>query len=296
MAETQTTLRMVMPQWQGGDNPNAYFGSKLLAWLAPQSSWPTVEVPVTPFDGHPSEVENGIRHRKALLRQLDSATSLIEAYQPDRVVVFGGDCLIDQAPFAYLNERYDGKLGVLWIDAHPDIKTPAEYANAHTMVLGNLLGEGDEEFASRVKRPIEPSRVLFAGLRSDALTEQEQEVVDRLGLGIAHTEELETSSELILNWLQANDIRHLAIHLDLDVLNPRAFRSTFFGEPEPEIDPVEAFPAGSMSFTVLSRILKDVHKATNVVGLGIAEHLPWDAINLRDLMQGIPIISEQRQA
>jgi hypothetical protein len=29
------------------------------------------------------------------------------------------DCLVDLAPFAYLNERYGGELAVLWIDAIP---------------------------------------------------------------------------------------------------------------------------------------------------------------------------------
>ncbi|MBT1538899.1 hypothetical protein B7R78_0017875 [Ralstonia solanacearum] len=31
--------------------------------------------------------------------------------------MLGGDCLVDLAPFAYLNERYDGALAMLWIDA-----------------------------------------------------------------------------------------------------------------------------------------------------------------------------------
>ncbi len=38
--------------------------------------------------------------------------------------MFGGDCLVDQASFAYLNERYKGNIGILWIDAHSDISTP----------------------------------------------------------------------------------------------------------------------------------------------------------------------------
>lgn len=288
--EKPTTLRLIMPQWQGGDNPNAYFGSKLLAWLAPTSEWPTVDVPVPEYDGTPSAIDNGVRHRGALLKQLDSATSLIEARRPDKVVVFGGDCLTDQAPIAYLNQRYGGKLGVLWVDAHPDIKTPNDSPNAHTMVLGNLLGGGDPEFASRVKVPLDPTRVLFAGLRSDRLTDQEQGVIDRFRLGIVHTEDLDQDSNAILDWIRANDIRHLAIHFDLDVLSPTAFRSTFFGEPEPEVDPIEAYPAGTMSFRVLARLLKDVHENTTIVGLAITEHLPWDAINLRNLLMQIPIL------
>lgn len=126
--------------------------------------------------------------------------------------------------------------------------------------------------------------------RSSGLTEQEQDVIKRRDIGVVHTEELNQTSKPILDWVKANDIRHIAIHFDLDVLDPKAFRSTFFGEPEPEIDPVEAFPAGTMSFEILARILKDVHENTEIVGLAITEHLPWDAINLRNLLMQAPIL------
>lgn len=288
--EQSKTLRLVMPQWQGGDNPNAYLGSQLLAWLAPESDWPTVEVPVPAPDGAPAKIDNGVCHRAALMRQLQAATELLETHRPDKVVVFGGDCLVDQAPFAYLNQRYDGKLGVLWLDAHPDVKTPKDYPNAHTMVLGNLLGEGDPEMASQVKAPLDPARLLFAGLDEDRLTDQERDVITRRNIAVVHTEELVQDSNPVLDWIKANDIRHLAIHLDLDVLDPKAFRSTFFGEPQPEVDPVEAFPAGTMSFAVLARLLKDLDANATIVGLGITEHLPWDAINLRNLLSDVPIL------
>ena len=64
------------------------------------------------------------------------------------MVILGGDCLVDLAPFAYLNERYAGDLAVLWVDAHPDVLTPADFANAHAMVLGNLLGYSKEQIAA----------------------------------------------------------------------------------------------------------------------------------------------------
>jgi len=44
-----------------------------------------------------------------------------------------------------------------------------------------------------------------------------------------------------------------------------------------------------MSFEQIANILSDVSKETDVVGLGFAEHIPWDAINLQNLMAGIPI-------
>ena len=34
------TLRLLFPQWQGGNNPPYYLGAKLLDWLAPAASGP----------------------------------------------------------------------------------------------------------------------------------------------------------------------------------------------------------------------------------------------------------------
>jgi len=45
-----------------------------------------------------------------------------------------------------------------------------------------------------------------------------------------------------------------------------------------------------MSFPVLARLLKDLDASTTIVGFGITEHLPWDAINLRNLLSGVPIL------
>ena len=70
----ETTLRLNMPQWQGGNRHKYYFGSELLAWLAPPANGPveTIAVP-EPKPGEALEVEDGILGRKALLRQFSTA-------------------------------------------------------------------------------------------------------------------------------------------------------------------------------------------------------------------------------
>ncbi|QQK78406.1 arginase family protein [Salicibibacter cibarius] len=276
---------MVMPQWQGGNNPNYSLGSDLLAWLAPESEQPFVRVPVSE-DASISE-KNGIVARGHLLKQLEAADHIIQAHKPDRIVMFGGDCLANQAPLAYLNERYNGELGLLWIDAHPDVTTPKQMQNAHAMVLGNLLGEGDQEFANHVKTPFDPKKVMFAGLEETA--SHETEVIQRLGIKTARTEELETNSKAVMDWAKENDIKHLAIHLDLDVLDPSVFRSLLFANPYAE-EEIGA-PSGKMDFPALTRLIQDVSQQTEVVELGITEHMPWDAINLKSMLNGIPILN-----
>src|SRR5262245_1059955 len=121
----ETTLRLIMPQWQGGNVHDYYFGSNLLAWLAPPSDGPVETVPVPePRAGEILQNEDGILGRAAVLRQARAARAAIAKHRPDRIVTLGGDCLIDLAPMAYLNARHGGKLGVLWVDAHPDVLTP----------------------------------------------------------------------------------------------------------------------------------------------------------------------------
>ena len=278
-------LRLVMPQWQGGNNPAYYFGSKLLAWLAPPAgSVPEIQVPVEPYDGTELSAEDGVVARSILLKQLQSARKIIEAYEPKRIVVFGGDCLVAQVPFAYLNERYEGRLGVLWLDAHPDVSTPEMHLHEHAMVLGNLLGEGDPVFSAEVRIPLDPERVMYGGLQETLPLETE--IVSRLHLRKAGPEELSETSGPVLDWIKEKEIRQLAIHLDLDVLDPKRFRSLLFAQPDgTEIDAA----AGAMTLPQISRLIQDISIQTDVVGLAIAEHLPWEAIHLREFLGSLPI-------
>lgn len=279
------TLRLLMPQWQGGNNPPYSFGAKLLAWLAPDpGNIPQVEVPIEPYDGIPLPMEKGVAGRSVLLRQLNAADHIIQDHQPDRIIVFGGDCLASQAPFAYLNERYDGKLGILWLDAHPDVSTPAMHNHEHAMVLGNLLGEGDPEFAAEVRLHVKPQMVMYGGLQE--MTPEEQKIVDRLKLHKAGAQELANSSQPVLDWIAKNQIEHLAVHFDLDVLDPKLFRALLPCEP-----PEQPFHAalGEMTLTQIARLIKDISAKTDLVGLSIAEHLPWDAMNLHDFLGSLPI-------
>ncbi len=282
------TLRLLFPQWQGGNNGLYSLGARLLAWLAPESDAPLVEVPVKPYDGAAPKKENGVVGQEILLKQLKSARNIIDVYEPDRIVVFGGDCLVSQAPFAYLNERYEGKLGVLWIDAHPDVSTPDFFQHEHAMVLGNLLGEGDPKFAAEVRVPLKPALVMYAGLGETL--EKETEIIDRLGIRVADSKELAEKSDAVVQWIRANDIRHLAIHFDLDVLDPAGFRSLYFSDPKAAPNAFDGITQGKMSFEQLIRLIADVSTKTNVVCLSIAEHLPWDAQNLKNMLDQLPIL------
>ncbi|MEZ5605552.1 MAG: arginase family protein [Burkholderiaceae bacterium] len=283
------TLRLLFPQWQGGNNPPYHLGARLLAWLAPAAQGPVEEVPVAPPGQEPLPLERGLVARGALLQQLRQARRLIDRHRPDRLVVLGGDCLVDLAPFAYLNERYEGDLAVLWVDAHPDIMTPAQFQHAHSMVLGNLLGQGDADFVQAVPRPIQPANVLYLGLH-DA-TPWETAEMARLGLKSVSPAQLRAEgSRPVLDWFQATGARHLAIHLDLDVLDPTAFRALLFARPDAPAGAFEGVAQGELSMEQVLQTLAQLATVADVVGLGIAEHMPWEALALQNMLERLPLI------
>lgn len=53
---------------------------------------------------------------------------------------------------------------LLWVDAHPAVSIPEDFAHHHAHVLANLLGVGDEEFVAEVARLFKPEQVLYVGL------------------------------------------------------------------------------------------------------------------------------------
>ncbi|WP_321790085.1 MULTISPECIES: arginase family protein [Paraburkholderia] len=277
-----------MPQWQGGNNAPYHFGAQLLDWLAPPATGPMETVEVVVPDGRKLEIEDGIVGRRALVAQLRAAEACIARHQPERIAVLGGDCLVDLAPFAYLNERYDGELAVLWIDAHPDIMTPRDFPHAHAMVLGNLLGEGDADFASAVRCPLRPTHVMYAGLNETLPVETA--MISRLGLRHAGPAELASDSAPVLRWLKEIDAKRVAIHFDLDVLDASRFRSLLFANPDTPPHTFEGVAQGSMTIEQVTRLICDVAAVTDVVGIGITEHLPWDALAMKSMLARMPLL------
>lgn len=299
---SRKTLRLLFPQWQGGGDPSYMFGSRLLDWLAPEADGPVEEVTVAAPGGQPLQVSDGILARDAVVSQFQDARRRIDLHQPDRIVVLGGDCGVDLAPFAYLNERYGGDLAVLWIDAHSDLFSPKVFANSHAHVLGSLMGQGDPEFLSAVKAPVKPGNAMVAGWRKlpdqySELQKFEDELTDRLQIQRLGPEELANDSAPVLAWLRATGAKHVAVHFDLDVLDASLFRSLTFtkpGAPAPTDDDIQA---GRMTLAQVVRLLSDVTSQVEVVGLGITEYMPWDAIALRDALSKLPLLGQtERQS
>lgn len=287
------TLRLLMPQWQGGYDESEFpgqiypLGARLLAWLAPESDAPLVEVPVEPWRvGEKADRDGGVFYRQELLRQARAARGIIDAHTPDRVITFGGDCLISQASFAYLNERYNSKLGIIWIDAHPDVTTPKNFDHAHAMVLGNLLGEGEPLLAAEVKRPVKPEQVALVGV--DGVLPYERETIDRFGLKVIPSKDITGGGAAVAGWIRERGFERVAVHLDLDVLDPDFFRSLLFVNPDVESH-IDA-EHGKTRLRDIEALLKSIAAEAEVVGMSFAEHMPWDALGLKNMLSALPFM------
>lgn len=291
--KNMNTIKLIYPVWQGGVNPDYYFGSKLLSVIVPENkNIETVEIPVnTNFTDKMKTVE-GVDYGDILQKQKQETLKVLNKKKPAKVIIIGGDCSVSEAPFDYLHSIYGDKLGILWLDAHPDVSDTTNSSHLHEMVLGNLLGLSQKSNITKVNKPFEQNKVMFAGLiKKDLRTEAQDSNIKKLNINIATPLELSENSESILNWIKENNIKYLAIHWDLDVLSKDDYRSNT--QSKPHITKVE-YPAamGELSLNQVARILADVSSQTEIVGLTIAEHMPYDALNLRNILKEVSIFKE----
>lgn len=285
---TSKTLRLLFPQWQGGNNPPYHLGSLLLSYLSPESDGPVESVPVDEPTTEPLVEVDGINAKPQIIRQLKDAAALIEKYDPDSIVVFGGDCLVSLAPFSHLLNKYGDRLGVLWIDSHPDVQTAKQYPNAHAHVLGAMIGTGDKDLLAHVATRLNPSKIMIAGIH-DPLT-YEAEYLAHHNIATIGPEQIKDDGKDVIEWIKKENIEYLAIHIDLDVLDPSLFRSVLFARPDRGEHDFGDVAEGKLTIENVLNLIAQATSKAQPVGLTIAEHLPWDMLNLKNMLSALPLI------
>ncbi|ORM71067.1 arginase family protein [Pantoea rwandensis] len=283
-------LRVIFPMWQGGNQVEYKQGAEFLALIAPETgeNTETVTVPVHEPSAD-SKVEDGITGRGALEAELSAAQSIITEHAPDTLCVLGGDCLVDLVPFAWLSEKYQDGFGILWLDTHPDVMTPAQYPNAHAHVLGALTGNGDPMLTCRVKKIVPESKVMIAGIHSP--NAYEHGYLEKSEINLVSPEEMMTGTQPLTEWIKNEKITHLAIHFDLDILDPNNFYSLNFNNPEKTDKDFEGIAQGKLKLDDVIKWIAVASEQSNVVGVGITEYLPWDAIRLKEALSKIPLLT-----
>lgn len=240
------TTVLCVPQWQGSGAagaPRLMAGARRTAALLPADS--IVTVPVSEAAG---EFTGGVRALDVLVENVRLVGAALAGID-DFVITAGGDCGVDLAPIAAARARHGDALTVLWIDAHPDLYTPATLPSGsfHGMILRTLLGDGPAELVPA--EPLTPAQVIIAGVRTGDPTEFAY--AERMGIrtfGVADLDRMVTDLA-----------GPLYVHIDLDVLDPPEFGSTCY--PVADGVPVE-------------RLADLVAGLDGVVGAALTEHAP----------------------
>ena len=212
-------MKFFFPQWQGsGTGKEIFSGAETLKEFVNESN--IVSVPLSKKALHK---KNNINGYEALVEQLSTFKQILLEHKPKTIETIGGDCGLEIIPVSYLASRHKN-FGVIWFDAHSDINLPEESPsnNYHGMPLRTLLDEGDSVLKKLLFSAIKPSQIHYIGLRDIDSVEQDKIVGDHiyapLTLNISH----------LVATLKKKKITHLYLHFDLDCLDPKAFKQTYY--------------------------------------------------------------------
>ncbi|WP_428037204.1 arginase family protein [Chromobacterium amazonense] len=167
------------------------------------------------------------------------------------------------APIAHLNQYYQGRLNVVWLDAHADLNTPASSPSGHLhgMPLRLLLGEGHPALLRAVPLPLRPEQVHLAGVRD--IDPAERDYIARHDLVWHDVASLEAEPTRLAEGL--NQAWPSYLHIDLDVLDPA------------ENSAVQCPTPGGLSRRALAAIVQSVNQRTRLAGAGLTECTAADA-------------------
>jgi arginase len=290
-ADSSKTLRLIYPQWQGGvvanwmpdipanDVSRGYFlGAQLLQILAPESKQQTVEVPIS-LDIKSHKEEKGISGYRAIIKQSKDALNLIRKENPDRIVTLGGECSVSVVPFTYLSEKYPDDVAVVWIDAHPDLNLPGDsYTGYHAMALTACFGMGDKEIMDILPAKLNPAKSIIVGLRTWDDTNASKERQEQIGVKSLLPACVIRNSTTVLDWLKTTGASKVVIHFDLDALDPAEIIAAVGTDPD------------GLKIETVVRVINDIAKEYDVVGLTIAEPMPRVAIKIKNMLNQMPLL------
>lgn len=278
------TIRFLYPDYISGGLETYYFGANLLQYILPENpDQPLIKVDITPPDGKEKAVTEGIYGRTEVAHGIDSAYQKIAQEQPDKIITIGGSCLVSFAPFDYLHGKYENT-GILWIDAHPDVSTTKNgYQFAHAMVLGALLGAGDPVMTDRMQNhPFAAKDILYVGLQD--MFGYQKEFLEQAGVNYKIQTEQFVSADEIISFVKRYD--HILVHFDIDAMDERFFHSTYFANPEIQGD---GSGGGRMTMEQVGQVISLAEKYSEMVGLTIAEYLPFDEYRLHQMLASLKI-------
>ena len=213
-------MNIYFPQWQGAGKDNQLeAGAKLLF-----EYWSEYSFEKIPLSEGPLIREDNINGLRVLEEQLSAFRSFLYSLQPKHLFTLGGDCGLEIIPVSYLNQQYDHQLAVVWFDAHADLNTPEDSPskNFHGMPLRTMLGMGNERLRRLLFSRLRADQIYYVGLRD--IDPPEKQYMNEEGIFLQQ----EPSPEKLVTELANRGYQYIYLHLDLDILDPSAFKYTHY--------------------------------------------------------------------
>jgi arginase len=221
---------VIVPQWQGSPSSRAMQlidGAQAIAGDLPRASCTTVDIPLEAGEA----LGTGV-HRFSTLRRTRELVDLELAPIAEPVILVGGDCGVAVGAVGHAVQRHPD-LAVVWLDAHPDLHTPASSTSGafSGMALRAVLGEGAEGLVL-APGAVTADRLVLAGARE--YEPAEEDAATAVGLRTIEASEL-ADPDALAAAVAATGAAAVYIHVDLDVLDPAAMSgvtaSVPFGVP-----------------------------------------------------------------
>lgn len=209
----RTTEYVLYPEWQGcGTSSAVYDGAaSMAAGLFPETHFTVVDGPAAEH----LTVRDQVLGLDSIARRFAHALDRLRDMAPQRIVLVGGTCGVEAAPVAYLNERYDGDLAVVWFDAHGDLNTPSSSPSGHFhgMVLRTLLGDGPADYVRHMTRPLAAKQIVLVGTRD--LDPDEARFIRDAGITVIEPDAVADTAAVVAA-IRARGFSRVYLHLDLD--------------------------------------------------------------------------------
>ncbi|GIW04843.1 MAG: arginase [Thermomicrobiales bacterium] len=259
-------IRLItVPLWLGAERPGVELGAQAIE-AGLRARWQRAQRqellhrlhPTTPVEVNTPEDALQRLNRKQLefLPEVAAACEQVAAAVATAVasgevaVTLGGDHALAVGSLAGA-ARAARQVGVLWLDSHADLNTPATSPTGHIhgMPLAAATGHGPDALvhAGGPGPHVDPSDVCLLGTRD--LDPGERMLIERYGIWMLTMEEwtdrgLLEGLELALTYLSARKVDAVHLSFDLDVLDPIVLPGT--GTPVP----------GGLTYREASQILR----------------------------------------
>jgi arginase len=99
-----------------------------------------------------------------------------------------------------------------------------------------------------------------------------------MGHSCVSPDDLRVTSETLLDWIFATGCSRVAIHFDVDTIDSNEVVLGLGAEPD------------GLTSEQARRIVADIDRAVDVVGLTVAEFIPRQVMHLQQVVEGSPLI------